>query len=61
MPNQGGTLPRPPGHSQRPPTGGLHRIIEFPTAAGMVAQVAESTLPPSVTALTKAVQAMAHR
>ena len=33
----------------------------FPTDTGMVPQVAESTLPPTVTTLAKAAQAMAHR
>ena len=33
---------------------------KFPTATGMVPQVAEPSLPPAVTALAKAAQAMAH-
>ena len=33
----------------------------FPTDTGMVSQVAEATLPPTVTALAKAARAMAHR
>ena len=41
--------------------GGFTAYWSFPTAAGMVAQVAELALQPSVTALAKAVQAMARR
>ena len=34
---------------------------KFPTDTGMVSQVAEPPLPPTVTALAKAAHAMAHR
>ena len=61
VPNQGGTLPRLPNTHNANQPGASTAYWSFSTAAGMVAQVAEPTLPPSVTALTKAVQAMARR
>ena len=54
------SLEPPDTHNARKP-GGFTAYWSFPTAAGMVAKVAEPTLPPSVTAPTKAVQAMARR
>ena len=50
-----------------PDTGNAHQpgmftiYWNFPTDTGMVPQVAEPTLPPTVMALAKAAQAMAHR
>ena len=52
------SLDFPDTHNAHQP-GSFTAYWSFPTAAGMVAQVAEPTLPPSVTAVAKAVQAMA--
>ena len=54
------SLDLPDTHNAHQP-GGFTAYWSFLTAAGMVAQVAEPPLPPSVTALIRAVQAMAHR
>ena len=61
VPNQEGTLPRPPGHPQRKPTGGLHRVLEFPDGRRHGGSGGRTHLATSITALTKAVQAMARR
>ena len=54
------SLDLPDTHNAHQP-GAFTAYWSFTTTAGLVAQVAEPTLPPSVTALTKAVQAMALR
>ena len=54
------SLDLPDTHKAHKP-GAVTTYWSFPTAAGMVPQLAEPALPPSVTALAEAVQAMAHR
>ena len=54
------SLTLPDTHNANQP-GMFTTYWNFPTETGMVPQVAESTLPPTVTALAKAAQAMAHR
>ena len=53
-------LTLPDTHNARQP-GMFTTYWNVPTDTGMVPQVAEATLPPTVTALAKAAQAMAHR
>ena len=54
------SLELPDTHNAHQP-GAFTAYWNFPTDAGMVPQVAEPTLPPTVTALARAVQAMARR
>ena len=54
------SLTLPDTHNAHQP-GMLTTYWNFPTDTGMVPQVAEPTLPPTVTALAKAARAMTHR
>ena len=54
------SLDLPDTHNAHQP-GAFTTYWSFPTAAGMVPQVAKPALPPTATALAKAVQAMARR